>query len=169
MLCHRFFPSQEEGGQGLIEYSLILTLVAVVVMTAVAFFGQSLMNAYCQISLEFSVATDLSSPCSTPTIKPVVNAQGPNTINVEAVIHDPDGNPDDPYSTIDRVEFYIDDIAGSPVQIEYIHRYCLSGNPPNAPCGNYHTNGLSSGEHTVIILVYDDDGNVGRSQIDFTK
>jgi len=168
MLSHRFFPSQEEGGQGLTEYAFILTLVAVVVMMAMAFFGQGLMNAYCQITLEFSVIADLSGPCDSPMVSPVINAQGPNTINIEAVILDPDADPADPYGAIDRVEFYIDDANGSPVQTEYHYRYCISGNPSSQPCGNYSTSGLSSGGHTAIILAYDDDGNVGRSEIDFT-
>ena len=168
MLSHRSSPFQEEGGQGLTEYAFILTLVAIVVMAALAILGQGLVNAYCQVTHEFSVAVDLSSPCTTPIVSPVINAQGPNTINVEAIIQDPDGDPDDPYAAIDRVEFYIDDDSGSPVQTEYHYRYCLSGNPSGQPCSNRDISGLSPGEHTIIILVYDDDGNVGRSEINFT-
>ena len=37
---------QAEGGQGLVEYALILVLIAVVVIVALSLFGDSLSNLY---------------------------------------------------------------------------------------------------------------------------
>ena len=42
-----FLPAEE--GQGLVEYALILVLVAIVVVLALTFFGSSLGNLYSTI------------------------------------------------------------------------------------------------------------------------
>lgn len=160
---------QEEAGQGLTEYSLILSLVAIVVIMAVAFFGEGVASQYCNIISELSFSSVESSNCNAPTSRLIVIDQGPNYINIEADVNDPDGDPDDPYGAISKVEFYIDSTAGGPVQTEYIYRYCLSGNPIGAPCGNFDISGLSPGQHTVIVMTYDIDGNVSSSQITFSK
>ena len=159
MFFHRLILGRKEGGQGLVEYSLILILIAMVVFMSLVFFGQSVRDAYCQIIIGLAPLTDPSEACSEPivTLRPL--SQGPNHLNLEAEIYDPDGNPDDPYGTIDRVEFYIDDTNGSPVQTEYHHRYCLSGNSGGEPCHNFDTSDLSPGDHTFIVIVYDTEGN----------
>jgi len=160
---------EEEAGQGLAEYSLIISLVAIVVVMAVAFFGEGVANQYCSIISVLPFSSDPSTGCDTPITRLTLIDQGPNYINVEATVNDPDGDPDDPYGAISKVEFYIDSTTGGPVQTEFIFRYCLSGNPSGAPCGNYDISGLSAGQHTVIVKTYDNDGNVGTSQITFTK
>jgi len=169
MFSRNFRLSKEERGQGLAEYSLIISLVAIVVVMALAFFGDAVSNQYCYIISELSPLADLSSSCNAPFTTLMVVDQGPNYINVEAIVNDPDADPGDPYGSISKVEFYIDSTAGGPVQTEYIYRYCLSGNPLGTPCGNYDISGLSPGQHTVIVKTYDDDGNVGTSQITFNK
>ena len=45
----------------------------------------------------------------------IINDQDLNTINVEVEVSDPNANPDDPYATINKVEFHIDEERGSPV------------------------------------------------------
>ena len=169
MFYQRFNPSQGQGGQGLVEYALILSLVAIVVVISLIVLGESLKNQFCIITNELSLSDNPSQNCDEAVAILMINDQGPDTINVEAEVHDPNGDPDDPYATISRVEFYIDDTGGSPVQTEYFYRYCLSGNPSGQPCGNYDISGLSSGGHTVIVKVYLNDGSVSTSQINFTK
>ena len=169
MFFRSFHLSQEEDGQGLAEYSLIISLVAIVIVMALAFFGDGVAEQYCYIISRLPFTSDPSSNCHAPNAQLMVIDQGPNYLNVEANVNDPDADPDDPYGSINKVEFYIDSTAGGPVQTEYIYRYCLSGNPIGQPCGNYDISGLSPGQHTVIVKTYDDDGNVGTSQIAFTK
>jgi Flp pilus assembly pilin Flp len=169
MLSNYCHTSQEEGGQGLAEYSFIISLVAIVVMIVIAFFGVTLKDQFCRVTYGLTPFADLSSACSRPIVNLVMHDQGPNTLNIEANVFDPDGDPGDPYAAISKVEFYYDDTSGSPVQTEFEYRYCLSGNPSGTPCGNRNISGLSTGKHTVIALVYDDDGNVGRAQYGFTK
>ena len=40
---------QKESGQGLLEYALILSLVAIVIIIAVTVFGESLLEFYNQV------------------------------------------------------------------------------------------------------------------------
>ncbi len=169
MYYQRFQPSLREGGQGLVEYALIVSLVAIVVIISLSVLGEALKNQFCIITNELSLADNPSENCTGSLTILIINDQGPNTINVEAEVHDPNGDPNDPYATISKVEFFIDDTSGGPVQTEYFYRYCLSGNPSGQPCGDYNISGLSPGEHTVIVKVYLDDGTVSTSQIIFTK
>lgn len=169
MLLHYIRTSTDEGGQGLSEYALILSLVAIVIVAALTLLGRTLNNQYCFISYRLSPSADLSSACSVPLVVPEMIEQRPGYINMEATIHDPDGDPDDPYAAISKVEFYIDSTAGSPVQTEYQYRYCLGGNENGNPCKKHSIGALADGEHTVIILAYDSDGNVGRASYTFTK
>jgi Flp pilus assembly pilin Flp len=167
MLFKRSPPWHEEGGQGLTEYSLILLLVAVAVVTAMTFFGAELKNAYCDITYELRFILDQSSSCDRPIVQARLIDRGPEFINLEARVRDPDGDPDDPYEAIAKVEFYIDSASGSPVTTEYQYRYCLGAG--DNPCQNYYIGDLSLGEHRVIIMAYDDDGNVGIEHFRFTR
>jgi Flp pilus assembly pilin Flp len=45
-------PLPEEHGQGLIEYALLLSLVAVVIITALALMGGAVEAAYCQVVIQ---------------------------------------------------------------------------------------------------------------------
>ncbi len=167
MLFTRHCSSREEKGQGLVEYSFILLLVAIVVIFAVALFGVTLKNQYCRITYGLSPLGDLSTACTVPIVSPSMIEEGPGYIDLEAEVYDPDGNPGDPYAAISKVEFYIDDTNGSPVQTESYHQYCLGGNQSGQPCDNYNISSLSSGVHTVIILAYDTDGNIGTARYHF--
>lgn len=161
--------SRNEHGQGLVEYALLLVLVALAVFMMLALFGQSISDTYCRITFELTVLTNTPGGCSAPRISLRPHSEGPGHLNLEAEVIDPDGDPDDPYGAIDRVEFYIDNTNGSPVQTEYHHRYCLSGNPGNQPCGNFDTSGLSPGDHVIIVIVYDDDGNSTTSRYNYRR
>lgn len=169
MFFNNGHSSQEEGGQGLAEYSFIVSLVAIVVVFILAFLGETLKDQFCRVTYELTPFGDLSGTCSRPIVSLAKHGQGPNNINIEANVFDPDGDPGDPYAAINKVEFYYDSTSGSPVQTEFEYRYCLSGNPSGTPCGYRNISGLSPGQHTVIVLVYDADGNIGRAQYNFTK
>ena len=168
MLNTRFDQRRKEEGQGLVEYSLILLMVAVATVVAVAFFGLSVKNTYCGIMNELPF-TDSPENCGASVVKPLVIAEGPNNLNLEADINDPDADPGDPYGRVNRVEFYIDSMGSSPVQIEHHHKYCLSGNSSGQPCSSFDTSGLQAGDHDVTIKVIFNDGSTGTATYTYTK
>ncbi|HVA21015.1 MAG TPA: Flp family type IVb pilin [Candidatus Micrarchaeia archaeon] len=49
-LCRRLTGGEPEEGQGMVEYALILTFVAIAVLVALQFFGQHLTSTYTNIS-----------------------------------------------------------------------------------------------------------------------
>ncbi len=159
-----------EKGQSLVEYGLVLVLVAVVIVAILAIFGDTVKQTYCRATHMLAPEADLSNACQAPIISPI-GSRGNNSLNVEARLHDPDGNPNNPYAAIDRVEFYVDDENSSPVTVEYQFRFCLGGGNGNTNgCGSgYNISSLPSGRHNIIILAYDNDGNVGRARYTFTK
>jgi pilus assembly protein Flp/PilA len=162
------FYSKEEG-QGLVEYALILVLVAVVIIAITTLLGETIKGTYCRTVHQLTPEADLSSACQAPIAMPKLVDSGSNYINVEVDIYDPDGNQDDPYGAITKVEFYVDSTDSNPIKTELSYRYCLGGNNGTDPCLNFNTNGYSSGRHKIYILAYDSDGNIGRSGFAFTK
>ncbi len=167
MLFNRSKPWLDEGGQGLSEYTLIISLVAIALVVVMTFFGTQLKDTYCSITLQLPFIVDQSTPCTKPIVTPTVHSRSPNHINLEAIVRDPDGDPDNPYGAIAKVEFYMDSTEESPVQIEYQYRYCLGAG--DNPCQDYYIGDLSPGGHAVIIKVYDDDGNIGMARFEFTR
>jgi len=159
----------KEDGQGLVEYALILVLVAVAVIAIMTLFGEQTKQVYCRTVHQLTPDADISSACQAPIAMPRLVDSGSNFINVEVDIYDPDGNPDRPYSAITKVEFYVDSTNNGPVHTEVNYRYCLGSNSGTNPCRNFNTNSLSSGRHKIVILAYDSDGNIGRSDYSFTK
>ena len=65
----RPLPLPEERGQGLIEYALILSLIAVVILVALVVVGSAVNTAYCQVISQFPGAED---PCEEKLIDVVV-------------------------------------------------------------------------------------------------
>ena len=169
MSFNRSQKSQEEGGQGLAEYSLVLVLISIALVSVLMFFGEGVKEVYCSLThqLPFGVDQTETTSCNRPFIRPTLLDRGPGYINLEAVVQDPDGDPDNPYGAIAKVEFYMDSDGGSPVQTEYHYRYCLGAG--DDPCSNYNIGYLTPGEHTVIIKAYDVDGHVGITHYNFTK
>jgi hypothetical protein len=60
-------------------------------------------------------------------------------------------------------------LGSSPVQREYHHRYCLSGNADGQPCHNYDTSGLPPGEHLITIKVFFIDGSMSSTTYNYNK
>ncbi len=145
------------GGQGLVEYALILVLVAVVVIAAVVLLGDQLQIVFCNIVVALD-ADAASALCHSPRCSLAGVSSGEvvsGGIIVEALVSDPDGD-----STINRVEFYVD---SAPVRTEFHYKYCLGGTDD---CSHpFDTTGLSNGLHVISATVYDDDGNTGECSI----
>jgi pilus assembly protein Flp/PilA len=62
----RTLPLPEERGQGLTEYALILSLVAVLVIVALALLGSSVKTVYCQVISQFPGS---ENPCSVDVLE----------------------------------------------------------------------------------------------------
>ena len=93
---HRALPLPKEHGQGLLEYALILSLVAVLVIVALAVVGTSIEAAYCQIISQFPGS---ENHCSVDSVDVVVitradyNDTEPPKLHIDAT-SDGDYHPD---------------------------------------------------------------------------
>jgi Flp pilus assembly pilin Flp len=61
-MLKRLLHPPDERGQGLVEYALILMLVAIVVILAVIVFGEGVRELYCDITYELDPYFHLGSP-----------------------------------------------------------------------------------------------------------
>jgi pilus assembly protein Flp/PilA len=159
---HKRQPLKEEG-QGLVEYALLIVLVSIAIILVLGLFGDELGEIYSRIltGLQITGAPEVSDAPQVTCILHDGDASD-GRINTEASVTDPNGN-----DTISRVEFFVD---GHYVRTEYYYRYCLGccGTPPD-PCTDYNTSGLSPGQHTMLAVAYDEDGNTGQCTLTFTK
>lgn len=148
-----------ERGQGLVEYALILVLVAIVVIVALTTAGQKVRDIFCDIVVYLDASAAANQPaCAAPRVTLVVAlGAGSGKINVEAIVKDAQGA-----NTISNVKFYLDGSSTAAVQ-ENQYRYCLGGG--NASCSDYS---LSSGSHTVRAVATDQDGNTGETTVSVT-
>ncbi len=96
MFITQFFHGGKEEGQGLVEYSFILLLVAIGTLVALVFLGQSIRETYCDIMVGLAPLTEPPENCGVFVVKPKVNYRGPNNLNQEAEINDPEADPDHP-------------------------------------------------------------------------
>lgn len=76
----------EEEGQSLLEYALILMLVAVVIIALLALLGNGLKRTYCGIVHQVVPDGDISTVCSAPVFMPFLADRGPGFINVEPIL-----------------------------------------------------------------------------------
>jgi Flp pilus assembly pilin Flp len=134
-----------ERGQGLVEYSLILVLAAVVVIMVLGFFGERIKNFYCEVVL--SIAPNIDAPacngvnatCHVKSVSPLQMTASASSLKGEK---------------ISKVVFFIDD---RPYNTEYYVEYCLQGG--DGPCDTYTG---PRGKHTFTAVAYDAAGNSGK-------
>jgi pilus assembly protein Flp/PilA len=134
-----------DTGQGVVEYALILVLVAVIVIAVLTLLGDEVAVVFCRVTVALGGGGSEDGACAAP----FVNCVGGT--HPEAIVFD---DKDD----IDRVEFYLN---GSLVITEKIYHYCMGGG--DAACNPYT---VPPGAE-VTMIAYDRDGNIG--QCSFTK
>jgi pilus assembly protein Flp/PilA len=147
-------------GQGLVEYALILALVAIVVIGVLAAAGQGIQNVFCDILIKLGGTAPDIGACAAPRITLTGISNGATVtgpIVVEAIIQDNKGLG----ANIQYVRFYVD---GVQVADEHIYRYCLGGG--DASCNSYTP---SCGTHTLHVVAADADNNTGEVSITFTR
>ncbi len=142
-------PRIRERGQGLVEYALILILVAVVVILIASFFGDRVQKTYCKAA--FSIDPNIDAPfCVALDVSCNIVSNSP--FRLEAQVTDNVGE-----NNITNVQFYVD---GIPRNNEVHYRYCLIGG--DAACDPYTG---SKGPHEFAAVAYDADGNTGKCTI----
>jgi pilus assembly protein Flp/PilA len=154
----RRLRSSSCAGQGLVEYALILVLVAIVSIVIAALLGQQVQGVFCEIVYGLGSFGPSIPVCEAPQVSCVVgSATVANGVFMEAVVADNDGP-----AGIARVEFYIDG-AATPNRTEYIFQYCLGGTD-DCSAGQP----MSAGGHTVRAVAYDVDGYSAECTVNIT-
>ena len=87
---HRILPLPEERGQGLLEYALILSLVAVLVIAALAVLGSSIEGVYCEIIGQFPGS---ENPCAADEVVIIKADYVSGVLHIDAT-SDGDYHPD---------------------------------------------------------------------------
>ncbi len=154
---------QRQKGQGLVEYALIVALVAVVVIVSMAVVGKRVATTFCSIVLQIggTIPVGITNSCSGPQIALSGISDGQTTtspLTVEAIISDP--KTGSTITNAQNVKFYIDD---SLVQTEFNYRYCLGSG--DGPCNSLT---VSHGPHTLKVVATDSKNNTGDLTISFT-
>jgi Flp pilus assembly pilin Flp len=162
-MCSRRIGSRR--GQGLVEYALILVLVAIAVVVVLTAFGQRVSETFCDVVLKIAGRAPSIAACVTPriTLSGIVGGQtvtGP--LSIEALIYDDKGGQS---PNIDSVIFTID--GGSAYShTETAYHFCMAGDD-SAPCNTYSFSGLH-GTHVLKVTAHDQDGYTGETSITFT-
>ena len=157
MSFHRWHKAAPKG-QGLVEYALILVLVAIVTIIVVALLGEQIQSVFCEALISLGPNAPDVQACAAPHVQCTGDTHATGPITLEAIVTDAQGD-----STITHVEFYID---GSLSRNEDSPRYCLGGG--GATCNTYNVSSLGSGNHTVTAIAYDNDGNTGQCSVNIT-
>jgi Flp pilus assembly pilin Flp len=160
-ITHR--PS--ERGQGLVEYALILVLVATAIIIILSLTGKQVAEKLCDVVIQIGgSAPDSVEACRAPRVMLegiAGNQWVSNPLNVEAVVKNNHGL----MTSGVTVNFYIDGVLAQP---EHIWRYCLGGdNDDGSPCHSYGTT-VASGQHTLDVIATDSStGLTGETIISF--
>ena len=149
-------------GQGLVEYALILTLVAIAIIVILSVVGKQLGEKFCDVIIELGgTPPDSLNVCRAPRIileGIAGNQTVSGSINVEAVVRTNHGLVTDYTAHTMHVDFYIGDTL---VNHEEGWRYCLAGGPDGgAPCNDFSLAGMSSGPHILHVIATDTTTNL---------
>ncbi|MBZ0306453.1 MAG: hypothetical protein K8I82_10330 [Anaerolineae bacterium] len=151
-----FIRKNLEKGQGLGEYALIISLVAVVVVVILGVFGEELLQVYCKIvftvdpAVEAPMCEKLSVQCSG-----LSGGTISGNITFEALVTDTAGEDD-----VARVEFELD---GTSFRQENEGRWCFNGG--DSSCKPFNTRTIPNGQHTFRAVAYDAEGNAGYCEV----
>jgi len=147
-----------EGGQGLVEYALILVLVAVAAIVILAVLGRQIQNVFCDALLSLGRNAPQVALCDAPRVTCGVSSGAVihNPVSMEIFVTDDDGLEGNI-----TVETYLD--AETTPRIEYHYKYCFPTG--DGPCGSMN---LSHGSHTIRAIARDREGNTGECTTTFT-
>lgn len=148
-------------GQGLVEYALILALVAVAVIVLLSVAGQAIGNIFCSVVIQMGAkVSDSIQMCTASRIMITGIANGgtvSNPVTIEAVIAD---NKLSDTGTVEHVTF---SVSGESDRTENNPRWCAFGG--DTSCSD-HT--LSPGPHTLKVTAVDSNHKTVEKTITFT-
>ncbi len=142
---------EKESGQGLVEYALILSLVAVVCVVALAIFGDQLAQTLCKVVWALDASAKLPT-CERINVSCGGVSVSGGYVSVEATVSDTIGD-----DNVDRVVFYVDGVVR---HTESVPKYCFGAG--DGSCGS---RSLSSGTHTIRAVAFDAEGNSGYCEV----
>ncbi len=147
-----------EGGQGLVEYALILVLVAVAAIVILAVLGRQIQNVFCDALLSLGRNAPQVAICDAPRVTCGISSGSVihNPVSMEIFVTDDDGLEGNI-----TVETYLD--AATTPHIEYHYKYCFPDG--DGPCSSMN---LSFGSHTIRAIARDSSGNTGECSTTFT-
>lgn len=151
-----FIRKNLEKGQGLGEYALILSLVALAAVLILGVFGDELVQVYCKIV--FTVDPTVKAPmCEKLSVecKGLSGGTVSGNITFEALVTDTAGEDD-----VNRVEFKLD---GNLFRQEKEGRWCFNGG--DSSCKSFDTRTIPNGQHTFRAVAYDAEGNAGYCEV----
>jgi pilus assembly protein Flp/PilA len=137
-----------EKGQGLVEYALILVLVAIVTILVVGLLGEQIQDVFCEALYGLGDFAPEVEVCKVPNIRLVGISDGDTVdspFNFEVVVNDDGG-----MENIAQVEFYID---GNLHRIENHPRFCFGGTDD---C-SYNQN-VTAGTRSIRVVATDSEG-----------
>ncbi len=153
--------NKHASGQGLVEYALLLSLVAIIVAVVVTLLGEQIQDVFCGIVMELDENAPGMNVCKEPHVACVGvsnNSHVNGEINLEAQVRHRKGMAD-----IANVKFYIDGVL---TNTELVERYCLARG--DTTCPNYDISHLSNGAHTIEAIAETEDGLTGQCSVTFT-
>jgi Flp pilus assembly pilin Flp len=143
-------PARREAGQGLVEYALLLILVGMVVILALAVFGDRVQKLYCKSV--WSIDPNIDAPyCQ--IMETTCQIQTSQPFRLEAVVTDRAGD-----DNVTKVEFYVDDHL---YNTERDYRFCLESG--NGSLCQIYTGPI--GPHEFTAVAYDADGNTASCSV----
>lgn len=125
MTMHRR-GQRKQRGQGLIEYTMVLALIALLVLGAFALYGDKLGDTWCRLAVILSAVSDSPPPasCTKPVITWRIGPAPPGQLNLEAMVLDPDKPANMTLSDDIDVSFLRNDMF---LQRDEAERFCLGG------------------------------------------
>jgi pilus assembly protein Flp/PilA len=143
-------------GQGLVEYALILVLVAIIVIVILSSMGGGIQKIFCTVAFKLGTAASaLDKACPAPRVSLLVQSSISGAFRLRAVVADNKGISG---SNIPKVEFYDN---GTLINTENNDPYCFHSGD-STPCDSHS---ITSGAHTIRAVAYDADGNTGEDSI----
>ena|SRR5450432_225184 len=150
----RAYRRSSERGAGLVEYALIMVLIAVVVISVLAVTGSRVATIYCDVTTKLTGQRPKTQACNAPLVTfDVVNGTA-GDVQVRAIVEDSKG-----LTNITNVRFYFD---GAIENLETQDWYCLGSG--DGPCANWP----AVGTHTVRAVATNADGYQGEATFTFT-
>jgi pilus assembly protein Flp/PilA len=174
---HRFLfrlKRRDREGQGLVEYALILVLVAIIVIAILTLFGQAVASTYCSVVYTLNPNAKGVQVCKDPIVTCIVESNSASAFSVHAKVLDPNGTTNGEAGNYDNrmsVQFYVNNVPRGAAEVFY--KYCFPGGnggssiPHTGLCDTTPASGptsVQSGDKVKAIAT-DNEGKTGTCEV----